>query len=336
MPEAPAVPAIYEELGKIASEGAILTLPIHEGEEIIEESLYMYYSTVHWKPLVNGFSGWWPNDYWELVGRLRHFPTSRILRYLLERRAGSLRHHPLRPDPATATAPSRSRDVPLPRENAGAHSYRKRRRVRDRGRLMRLLYLADIRFPMERANGIQTIETCHALARRGVEVELAVRRSDARSDEACLAFYGLAPVKNLRLRRVLLPGRLGFLAYALTLLLRSDRRDVVYTRDLVLADLALKIADATIVYEAHTVAAVFAEERAQMYEGRDPPSATKLRRLDARERRVWRKASGTVAITAALLDALEKRHGEGTSSLVIADGCRSVDTIPPPITPITW
>ena len=89
---------------------------------------------------------------------------------------------------------------------------------------MRLLYLADIRFPMERANGIQTIETCHALARRGVEVELAVRRSDARSDEACLAFYGLAPVKNLRLRRVLLPGRLGFLAYALTLLLRSDRR----------------------------------------------------------------------------------------------------------------
>ena len=64
---------------------AILTLPIHEGEEIIEESLYMYYSTVHWKPLVNGFSGWWPNDYWELVGRLRHFPTSRILRYLLER-----------------------------------------------------------------------------------------------------------------------------------------------------------------------------------------------------------------------------------------------------------
>ena len=31
---------------------------------------------------------------------------------------------------------------------------------------MKLLYLADIRFPMERANGIQTIETCHALARR--------------------------------------------------------------------------------------------------------------------------------------------------------------------------
>ena len=63
---------------------------------------------------------------------------------------------------------------------------------------MKLLYLADIRFPMERANGIQTIETCHALARRGIDVQLVVRRSDGRSDEECLRFFGLAPHPNLR------------------------------------------------------------------------------------------------------------------------------------------
>ena len=91
MPQAPPIPAVYEELANMTAPfeadeaGAVLVLPIHEGEEITEESLYMYYSTVHWKPLVNGYSGWWPNDYWELVGRLRHFPTSRILRFLLER-----------------------------------------------------------------------------------------------------------------------------------------------------------------------------------------------------------------------------------------------------------
>ena len=84
MPEAPAIPAIYEALAK-EPPGAVLELPIHEGESITRESLYMYYSTVHFKPLVNGYSGWWPNDYWQLVGRLRHFPTSRILRFLLER-----------------------------------------------------------------------------------------------------------------------------------------------------------------------------------------------------------------------------------------------------------
>ena len=33
---------------------------------------------------------------------------------------------------------------------------------------MKLVYFANIRFPMERTNSIQTIETCHALARRGV------------------------------------------------------------------------------------------------------------------------------------------------------------------------
>ena len=57
---------------------------------------------------------------------------------------------------------------------------------------MKLLYLADIRFPMERANGIQTVETCHALARRGIDVDLVVRRSDARSDVECL-FFSTSP-----------------------------------------------------------------------------------------------------------------------------------------------
>jgi len=85
VPVAPSIPAVYDYLAETRAEGAVLVLPIHEGEAITRESLYMFYSTVHWKPLVNGFSGWWPNDYWQLVGRLRAFPTARSLRYLLER-----------------------------------------------------------------------------------------------------------------------------------------------------------------------------------------------------------------------------------------------------------
>ena len=85
LPPAPEIPDVYAVLAEAEAPGAVLELPIHEGEAIIRESVYMYYSTAHWKPLVNGFSGWWPNDYWELVGRLRAFPTSRSLRFLLER-----------------------------------------------------------------------------------------------------------------------------------------------------------------------------------------------------------------------------------------------------------
>lgn len=84
-PEAPAISAADLWLAQEKAKGAILVLPIHEGREILRESLAMYHSIVHFQPLVNGYSGWWPNDYWELVGRLRHFPTARSLRILLER-----------------------------------------------------------------------------------------------------------------------------------------------------------------------------------------------------------------------------------------------------------
>ena len=44
---------------------------------------------------------------------------------------------------------------------------------------VRILYFADIRFPLERANGIQTMETCHALAGRGHDVRLVVQAGHA-------------------------------------------------------------------------------------------------------------------------------------------------------------
>ena len=194
---------------------------------------------------------------------------------------------------------------------------------------MKLLYIADIRFPMERANGIQTIETCHALARRGIDVELVVRRSDARSDAECLAFFDLSPNPNLHLRRVRAPGRLGVLARTFGVL--TGEWDVVYTRDLLIADLARRTARAPVVYEAHTVARVFAEERSGMYADaadRDRPSASKLARLDRRERGVCRNVSGLVTITSALLESLEQRHGPLAPSLVAPAGCRVPETMP--------
>jgi hypothetical protein len=84
-PEAPEISSADRWLAEAPREGAVLVLPIHEGEDIIHESLYIFFSTAHFRPLVNGYSGWWPNDYWELVGRLRHFPTSRTVRFLLDR-----------------------------------------------------------------------------------------------------------------------------------------------------------------------------------------------------------------------------------------------------------
>ena len=59
---------------------------------------------------------------------------------------------------------------------------------------MRLLYLADIRFPLERANGIQSMETCHALASRGHRVTMVVRPDTQRPPRDPWVFYGLPPI----------------------------------------------------------------------------------------------------------------------------------------------
>jgi hypothetical protein len=60
---------------------------------------------------------------------------------------------------------------------------------------VRILYLADIRFPLERANGLQTFETCRALAARGHAVTLLVRPDTTRPARDPWLFYG-APREN--------------------------------------------------------------------------------------------------------------------------------------------
>ena len=77
---APPTPEVYSWLGRQPGEFGIVELPMEE--DITNEAIRMYYATAHWKHLANGFSGWWPNDYWVLVGRMRHFPTYRILQFL--------------------------------------------------------------------------------------------------------------------------------------------------------------------------------------------------------------------------------------------------------------
>jgi glycosyltransferase involved in cell wall biosynthesis len=71
---------------------------------------------------------------------------------------------------------------------------------------LRILYLADIRFPLERANGIQTMETCHALARRGHHVTLLVRPDTQQPARDPLAFYGLPPIDTLTISRITVRG----------------------------------------------------------------------------------------------------------------------------------
>lgn len=204
---------------------------------------------------------------------------------------------------------------------------------------MRLLYLADTRFPIERANGIQTFETCHALARRGHQVRLVVRADTHVPPRDPWAFYGAARAGGLEVVALGLAGpavarRVAFLACAVELASRRDA-DAIFTRDLGVASALLRLPRPLrppIVYESHGRAAVFGAAMGDLLSTGRAASARKQRRLAARERRVWRLADGYLTLTHALATELAAAYGERRRHAVVPDAARPPAplTAPPP------
>ena len=76
IPEAP--PAIYADLLREVGDSpaaTIVEVPMLVGWD----QMYMYYSTFHWQTLLNGYSGFFPPSYLQLVGAMRGFPDVRSL-----------------------------------------------------------------------------------------------------------------------------------------------------------------------------------------------------------------------------------------------------------------
>ena len=193
---------------------------------------------------------------------------------------------------------------------------------------MRIVYLADIRFPLERANGIQTFETCHALAVRGHMVTLVVRPDTARPARDPFAFYGLPAVPSLEIVRAPVPAaslrRATYVAFATHAAL-ARHPDIVFTRDLGLAAALVRLprpARPLLVYESHGYAPEVSRALPQLLAGAPAPSTAKLARLERREGRVWRRAEGYVTITTVLAAELAERYGARSRLAVVADGVR--------------
>jgi glycosyltransferase involved in cell wall biosynthesis len=193
-----------------------------------------------------------------------------------------------------------------------------------------ILYLADIRFPLERANGIQSMETCYALAQRGHAVTLIVRPDSQTPARDPFAFYGLQRLDRLRIEAAPIAGpplarRAGYAAFVLGRALGRARQDAILTRDLGLAALLLRVPRtlrAPLLYEAHGIAADVAGAMPALLSGGRPASPSKIRRLRAREEYVWRQADAYVTITHALQRELKRRFGARPRTAVVPDGVR--------------
>jgi glycosyltransferase involved in cell wall biosynthesis len=204
---------------------------------------------------------------------------------------------------------------------------------------VRILYLADIRFPLERANGIQTMETCHALARRDHDVTLLVRPDTTTPSRDPFVFYGLPPTARLTIERAPAPPqpatvrRVAYLSYAVGRASGTGRADVIITRDLGVASVLSRIPRGMrppLVYESHGYAPAVAVALPDLVATATPPSAAKIRRLTGREARVWRTADGYVTITSTLAAELTALLGPRPSLAVVADGARPPATDVPP------
>ena len=196
---------------------------------------------------------------------------------------------------------------------------------------LEVLVPADIRFPLERANGVQIVKTAAALSGAGARTTLVVRQSDPRPTSEILALFGVGPHPGLRVRRlqvlhrrgsVALP-RASFLARATLVALPALRRGaVVLTRDLQLADVLLSLPGTPrVVYEAHAVEALMYAERAALYGTQEKASPRKRERLRSREGRVWRGAAAVVTTTAGIRDSFAEAYGARARVHVVPNGC---------------
>jgi hypothetical protein len=87
-------PAVYGWLAQ-AAEGPIIEYPVGglEGRAGPQDATYMHYGTTHWRPMLNGYSGFVPPSYLELLARLREFPTEASVDYLRSRHVRYLLVH---------------------------------------------------------------------------------------------------------------------------------------------------------------------------------------------------------------------------------------------------
>ncbi|MBI5671083.1 MAG: glycosyltransferase family 4 protein [Chloroflexi bacterium] len=190
--------------------------------------------------------------------------------------------------------------------------------------MTRLLYIANLRLPTEKAHGLQIMQNCEALADAGADVTLwAARRVNTPEMNAIpdpWAHYGVK--RNFRLRRVpcldllwLVPERNDRLAqlifhlqqwtFTLAALLGAlfTRADIYYSRDLpALLALSLVKPRRALVYEAHQLRAGRAGRWLQ--------------------RQVVRQVGTVITVTARLGDDLVKLGADSARLLVAHDGIR--------------
>jgi hypothetical protein len=71
------VPRIYEVLAREPGPVVLAEMPFYPAATVFQNAEYVLNSTAHWRPLMNGYSGYVPDSYVEAAAAMSHFPEPR-------------------------------------------------------------------------------------------------------------------------------------------------------------------------------------------------------------------------------------------------------------------
>jgi len=194
-----------------------------------------------------------------------------------------------------------------------------------RGRNLRIIYPVSEGFDPRKARFHQIFQTCHALAKRGCEVDLILGQNEFDPLTDVLPYYSLEPLQNLHLHTAYMLRREGkqkihiswngifhFTSlFKIRTLHREKPFSTLYTRHLNIADFFLrhrKSLRLPILFEAHEIFHLTTERQ------------DKIQKMRAQETRIYSQVDGIVATTKELKDQLEKSFPISTQIVVIPNG----------------
>lgn len=80
------IPHLYDLVAQDSGRVVLAEMPFYPRQAVFENAEYVLNSTAHWKPLMNGYSGYTPESYGRYADDFWHFPEDRAIQAM--RRAG--------------------------------------------------------------------------------------------------------------------------------------------------------------------------------------------------------------------------------------------------------
>jgi glycosyltransferase involved in cell wall biosynthesis len=193
------------------------------------------------------------------------------------------------------------------------------------GRPLRIIYPVSEGFDFRRARFNQILQTSHALACQGCEVELLIGKNQTDILREALPYFGLERHQNLRVHpiRMLRMEERKLIRFSwngvfflnclikIRRLIRDHSCDALYVRHLELANFLLDwqgYFGLPVIFEVHELFHVTTERKEN------------VRRIWLREKRLYDRVNGVIAITRGLADKIQEVFGVSNRMAVIPDG----------------